>query len=60
MPTVAVISQSADEVRTLVFLDTLSYRAGSKQGKRTQSRIQVIMVEQEGTWLIDDLQVPQA
>jgi Mce-associated membrane protein len=57
---VAVLSQSPDKVETLVFVDTLSYRAGSKKRNLMQNRIRVTMVKQNGTWRVDDLQVPQS
>src|SRR4051794_11810126 len=57
---VAVLSRTPDEVQTLVFVDTLSYRAGSKARNLMQNRIKVTVVKQDGTWRVDDLEVPQS
>ena len=57
---VAVVSQSAEEVETLVFVNTMSSRAGSQQQRLMQNRVSVTMVEQDDTWLIDELSVPQS
>jgi Mce-associated membrane protein len=57
---VAVVSQSAEEVETLVFVNTISSRAGSQQQRLMQNRVSVTMVKQDGTWLIDELSVPQS
>ena len=57
---VAVVSQSPDEVETLVFVNTISSREGVKQQRLMQNRVNVTMVEQDGTWLIDELSVPQS
>ena len=51
---------SADEVETLVFVNTLSSREGTQQQRLMQNRVNVTMVEQDGTWLIDELSVPQS
>jgi len=55
---VAVIDESPDEVSTLVFVDTASSTEGSKRQRLMQNRVEVTMVKQDGTWLIDDLSVP--
>ncbi|CAA9365237.1 MAG: hypothetical protein AVDCRST_MAG47-521 [uncultured Nocardioidaceae bacterium] len=57
---VAVVSQSAEEVETLVFVNTISSRAGSQQQRLMQNRVSVTMVKQDGSWLIDELSVPQS
>ncbi len=57
---VAVVSQAPDEVETLVFVNTTSSQAGSKQQNLMQNRVNVTMVDQDGTWLIDKLSVPQS
>jgi Mce-associated membrane protein len=57
---VAVVSQSPDEVEMLVFVNTTSSRAGAKQQNLMQNLVSVTMVDQDGTWLIDDLSVPQS
>jgi hypothetical protein len=57
---VAVVSQSPEEVETLVFVNTISSQAGSRQQRLMQNRVNVTMVEQGGTWLIDELSVPQS
>ena len=57
---VAVVSQSPEEVETLVFVNTLSSREGSQQQRLMQNRVNVTMVKQDGDWLIDELSVPQS
>lgn len=57
---VAVVASSADEVETLVFVNTLSTRAGTKAQRLMQNRVSVTMVQQGDTWLIDELSVPQS
>jgi Mce-associated membrane protein len=57
---VAVVSQAPDEVETLVFVNTISSREGSDRQDLMQNRVSVTMVEQDGTWLIDELSVPQS
>ena len=55
---VSVVSASPDEVRTLVFVNTLSSTEGSKKQRLMQNRIEVTMVKQGDSWLIDALTVP--
>ena len=57
---VAVLSRTPDKVETLVFVDTLSYGAGSRKRNLMQNRIKVTMVKQDGKWLVADLEVPQS
>jgi hypothetical protein len=57
---VAVVSQSPEEVETLVFVNTISARAGSDQQRLMQNRVSVRMVLEGDTWLIDELSVPQS
>ena len=57
---VAVVSQSEDEVETLVFVNTISSREGSQQQGLMQNRVSVTMIKQDDTWLIDELSVPQS
>lgn len=57
---VAVVSQSPEEVETLVFVNTISARAGSEQQRLMQNRVTVRMVLEGDTWLIDELSVPQS
>jgi Mce-associated membrane protein len=57
---VAVASASADQVEALVFVNTILSRVGTEAQRLMQNRVSVTLVEQDGTWLIDDLAVPQA
>ena len=57
---VAVVSSSAEEVETLVFVNTISSREGTQRQRLMQNRVSVTMVKQDGTWLIDELSVPQS
>ena len=57
---VAVVSQSPDEVEALVFVNTIASRAGTDAQRLMQNRVSVTLVEQDDTWLIDELSVPQA
>lgn len=57
---VAVVSQTPDEIETLVFVNTLSSREGVRKQRLMPNRVNVTMVKQDGTWLIDELSVPQS
>jgi hypothetical protein len=57
---VAVVSQSPDEVEALVFVNTIASRAGTQAQRLMQNRVSVTLVQQDDTWLIDELSVPQA
>ena len=57
---VAVVSQSPEQVETLVFVNTVSSREGAQQQRLMQNRVSVTMVKQDGSWLIDELSVPQS
>jgi Mce-associated membrane protein len=57
---VGVVSETADEVEMLVFVNTISSREGHQRQKLMQNRVSVTLVEQDGTWLIDELSVPQS
>jgi Mce-associated membrane protein len=57
---VGVVDQAPDEVEVLVFVNTTSSRQGSNRQNLMQNRVSVTMVEQDGTWLIDELSVPQS
>ena len=57
---VAVVSQSPEEVETLVFVNTISSRAGAQEQRLMQNRVSVRMVKQDGAWLVDELSVPQS
>ena len=57
---VSVVSESPDEVVTLVFVNTLSSREGAQRQRLMQNRVTVTMVKQDGSWLIDELSVPQS
>ena len=50
---VAVVSQSPEEVETLIFVNTISARSGSEQQRLMQNRVTVRMVLEGDTWLID-------
>jgi len=55
---VSVVDSSPDEVTTLVFVDTLSTTEGSTRQRLMQNRVNVTLVKQDDTWLVDDLSVP--
>ncbi len=57
---VAVLDASAERVRTLVFVDTVSTRANSNKQRVMQNRVSATMVKQGDTWLIDELSVPRS
>lgn len=57
---VSVLSQTPDRVDTLVFVDTVSTTKGSKKSQVLQNRVKVSLEKVDGTWLIDDLAVPQS
>jgi Mce-associated membrane protein len=57
---VSVISAAPDEVRTLVFVDTVSFSEGSKKQRLMQNRVEVTMVKDGDSWLVDDLTVPSS
>jgi uncharacterized membrane protein YvbJ len=57
---VAVVTQSPEEVETLVFVNTVSSREGANQQRLMQNRVSVRMIKQDGAWLIDELSVPQS
>ena len=57
---VAVLDATPDKVRTLVFVNTISQRANHDKRSVMQNRVTVTMVKQGGSWLIDDLSVPQS
>jgi Mce-associated membrane protein len=57
---VSVISQEEDQVETLLFVDTVSKREGTKQQRVLQNRVKVTLTRDGDTWLIDDLTVPQS
>lgn len=57
---VALLSATSDQVRTLVFVNTVSQRANSNKKNIMQNRVTVTMVKQGDSWLIDDLSVPQS
>lgn len=57
---VALLSATPDEVRTLLFVNTVSTRAGTDKQRIMQNRVTVTMVKQGDEWLIDELSVPQS
>lgn len=57
---VSVLSQTPDHVDVLAFVDTVSTTQGSKKSQVLQNRVKVSFEKVDGTWLIDDLAVPQS
>jgi hypothetical protein len=60
---VGVVSAEEDEVRALVFVNTVSAREGGRSAPRVmQNRVTVELVRSEdgGEWLVDDLSFPSA
>jgi hypothetical protein len=55
----ALPSDDPDRVELLLFVDTISTREGSDEQRVLQNRVKVTMVRDDGTWLVDDLSVPQ-
>ena len=56
---VAPLTYTADRVRTLVFVNTISTSTkGDAAEQALQSRLVVTMVQQSGKWLIDDVEIP--
>jgi Mce-associated membrane protein len=56
----ALPSDDPDRVELLLFVDTISTREGSDEQRVLQNRVKVTMVRDDGTWLVDDLSVPQS
>jgi len=56
----ALPSDDPDRVELLLFVDTISTREGSDEQRVLQNRVKVTMVREDGTWLVDDLSVPQS
>jgi hypothetical protein len=57
---VSVVSQTPDEVKVLVFVNTVSFKQGSSRQRLMQNRVNATLVQQGDDWLIDDLSVPQS
>jgi Mce-associated membrane protein len=54
---VAVLSQAADRVEVLVYVDTTTTRDKSSEANVIQGVLRVTEVKQSGKWLVDDLSI---
>lgn len=57
---VSVVSETPDEVETLVFLNRTTFTEGSPRQRVLQDRANVTMVREDGEWLVDDITFPTA
>jgi Mce-associated membrane protein len=57
---VSVVSQSPDEVETLLFVNTTTSKEGDEEQRLMQNRIKVTSVKDGDTWRIDDITFPTA
>ena len=56
---VSVVSETPEEVETLVFLNRTTYTADSPRQRILQDRANVTVVrDDDGEWLIDDITFP--
>lgn len=55
---VSVVEASGDEVRTLLFVNTVSAAAGEGGQEVVQNRVTVTLARSGDEWLVDDVSVP--